>query len=754
MDDICQSPLCYDSNCVSTFDYEIKGQAQKGSPVVSHRIPARTTVTQSRSINYRAQQGRTNANVGHTESTRLTEQAKQGYSDSHEGQNNASNSKAKKGLHEGAVKNKDYKSDVNRPAQKGQQDEIKSGAKTQQGSSSKENEGRQGNSSSQMLCLKSPDTLLEDILQYCNHISVQEENQTNIKIMVSKHWPNTTPKARLEFPQFTNLYAEVKAKNLPNALGAKQYVQSDLVIQNWVALLQNYHDNELCHFLAYGWPLGFYAQVMPVSVDKNHPSALAYPQHIDDFLDTEMRFGAILGPIDDLPFTPWMRISPLMTRPKKDSNKRRVIVDLSYPEGQAVNTGINTTNYMGNDISYTLPTIADLIAKLQAEGQGALIWKADLARAYRQLRADPIDSPLLGIRHKGKVYVDRCPPFGCRSSSAACQRVANALVFIMAGKQHHCLAYLDDFAGCCKDPARANTAFKDFISLTAYLGLQLSHEKCVAPVTSLDWLGYHIDTEAMTISIPPQKLQEVVEECAQWLRRKRVKKSMIQSLVGKLSHLAGCVQHARKFLSRILSTLRSFGDKKWITINQEFIKDVRWFHLHAQHSNGINLYAPQLPCKIIECDSSLHGGGGNTDKWCYTWMYTDGYKERYPVIHQMEAINLLVAYRTLAHVDNGNPNNILILTDNSSSSFALMSGRTRDPVLASCARELWLEAAKFQDKITIEHRPGSSIPLADALSRMDTSLSKADYVRAAVARLNLTFVSPVLNDYVFFDDSL
>lgn len=136
------------------------------------------------------------------------------------------------------------------------------------------------------------------------------------------------------------------------------------------------------------------------------------------------------------------------------------------------------------------------------------------------------------------------------------------------------------------------------------------------------------------------------------------------------------------------------------------------------------------------------------------WMYTEGYKERYLVIHQMEAINLLVAYRTLAHVDNHDPANILILTDNISSSFALMSGQTRDPVLASCVREHWLEAAKHQDKISIEHRPGSSIPLADALSQMTISIPKADYVRTAVAQLNLKFLSPVINNYAFFDHTL
>lgn len=87
-----------------------------------------------------------------------------------------------------------------------------------------------------------------------------------------------------------------------------------------------------------------------------------------------------------------------MTRPKRDSKVRRVIVDMSYPPGQGVNNGINICDYYGKNITYTLPTIKDLINRLQACGKGALVWKADLARAYRQLRVDPLDSPLLGLK--------------------------------------------------------------------------------------------------------------------------------------------------------------------------------------------------------------------------------------------------------------------------------------------------------------------------------------------------------------------
>lgn len=83
-----------------------------------------------------------------------------------------------------------------------------------------------------------------------------------------------------------------------------------------------------------------------------------------------------------------------------------------------------------------------------------------------------------------------------------------------------------------------------------------------------------------------------------------------------------------------------------------------------------------------------------------------------------------------------------------------MTGHTKDPVLGACARELWLEAAKHDDLITIEHRPGTAIPLADALSRMANDQVKAKYVRDTVADRGLTLVPPVLNDYAFFDDNI
>lgn len=92
-----------------------------------------------------------------------------------------------------------------------------------------------------------------------------------------------------------------------------------------------------------------------------------------------------------------------------------------------MNVGIDIGSYYGTNIKYSLPTISDLVAQLQLCGKGARAWKADLARAYRQLRIDPLDSPLMGIKVGCDYFLDRCQVFGCRTSSAGCQRLSNAV---------------------------------------------------------------------------------------------------------------------------------------------------------------------------------------------------------------------------------------------------------------------------------------------------------------------------------------
>ena len=97
-----------------------------------------------------------------------------------------------------------------------------------------------------------------------------------------------------------------------------------------------------------------------------------------------------------------------------------------------------------------------------------------------------------------------------------------------------------------------------------------------------------------------------------------------------------------------------------------------------------------------------------------------------------------MAVKTLIPSDLIN-SRVLVKTDNIGSMFALLTGKTRDPVLAACACELWLFTALRGLDILITHVPGESLVLANALSRAILSV-KAE---SLVAMMSLSYAKPV-----------
>ena len=78
----------------------------------------------------------------------------------------------------------------------------------------------------------------------------------------------------------------------------------------------------------------------------------------------------MLGPFSALPVTPWFQVSSLMTRPKKDSTAKRVIMDLSFPSGRSVNAGIARGYYQGTQFNFSLSSVRMLTDRLSGLGQG------------------------------------------------------------------------------------------------------------------------------------------------------------------------------------------------------------------------------------------------------------------------------------------------------------------------------------------------------------------------------------------------
>ena len=207
------------------------------------------------------------------------------------------------------------------------------------------------------------------------------------------------------------LYRHVKDSGKLIFLGCRIPVNSQLNIVAWQEMLQEYWNVQLIELLKFGFPLDFNRSCTLCCERKNHSSALQYPSHVDTYLQEEIEYGAIVGPFSTNPIQN-CHFPPFLTCEKSGSDKRRVIIDLSWPQGCSVNAGIDKNLYLGTDFALTFPFVDHITAELTHLGTAAHLFKIDVSRAFRHVKLDPSDYDLLGLSWDDSAFINICLPFG------------------------------------------------------------------------------------------------------------------------------------------------------------------------------------------------------------------------------------------------------------------------------------------------------------------------------------------------------
>ena len=200
----------------------------------------------------------------------------------------------------------------------------------------------------------------------------------------------------MKVPGYKKFTEKLKKLVYPITRGGRIPVPSGLNIQAWWQVLKNYDISKLFHYLQFGFPLGVdYSLFQFKPFTKNHLSAAKNPLGVMKYFNTEVSKKAMYGPFEVQPFTN-MHFSPLMARPNPDGGTR-VIVDLSWPIGSSVNSCVPSNVY--DDVPFILkyPTIDQVVERIKLVGPSALLYKVNLERAFRNLRIDPYDYPLLSL---------------------------------------------------------------------------------------------------------------------------------------------------------------------------------------------------------------------------------------------------------------------------------------------------------------------------------------------------------------------
>ena len=525
-------------------------------------------------------------------------------------------------------------------------------------------------------------------------------------------------------PPYKNLVAEfehVHGSGMKNFQKCRRPVRTKLNIPMWRQLLHGYHDNLLCDMLEFGFPLDVQGEIPPTTDFRAHKGARDYPTHVDEYLRNETGLSRMAGPFPVNPISVPLHLSPMNTVPKNESDERRIIADLSWPLGASVNDNISSDTYLGEECSLRYTTIEDICNLVVQLGQGCVVYKRDLRKAYRQIPVDPGDYRFLGYQWKGVFYFDTALVMGQRNAAMACQRTTNGVMHIHRQRGHDGAAYLDDLIGV-SPPESGTVAYEGLGALLRDLGLEENIPKACPPATSQAVLGIQVDTVSMTLSVTPERIQTTKDLLLVWQSRSRCTKTELRSLLGKLCSIVRCVRQSRVFINRLLTVLRSFGTEKHVIVSPEFKKDIMWWSTFMAKYNGVSFIPPvewTAPDVVFTTDSTLTGCGGLTDNEYFHTAFPPFVLGRGYSINALEILAVTVSVRLWGSQYAGKK--ILIYCDNEQAVLAINTGKTREPFVGTCVRQLWLEVSIFGFQLKAVHLPGVDNRLADSLSRWHTS---------------------------------
>ena len=219
-----------------------------------------------------------------------------------------------------------------------------------------------------------------------------------------------------------------------------------ILIDRLIPFMAHHPDQVFAAFifrgLSFGFRIGFDRQSTHLRPRRhNHPSVALNNEVVGRHIGLEVGLGRLVGPVSPC-FCNEIQVSPIGLIPKAhQTNKWRLIVDLSSPHNHSTNSGISP-----DLCSLSYASLDEAVKVVQQLGRGTILVKMDLKDAYRIVPVHPEDHHLLGITWQGMVYVDRSLPFGLRSAPILFTAVADMITWAVYKQGiNHLLHYLDDF---------------------------------------------------------------------------------------------------------------------------------------------------------------------------------------------------------------------------------------------------------------------------------------------------------------------
>jgi hypothetical protein len=332
--------------------------------------------------------------------------------------------------------------------------------------------------------------------------------------------------------------------------------------------------------------------------------------------------------------------------------------------------------------------------------QGAQI---DIKSAYRciPVHFSQLIFLVVSCRQEGFVYIDRCHPFGLRSSGGNLGQALDATMDIICSTLGLAFygKWVDDIipirtpVSSSDSHHRYDIFFDDIIKTFRILGWPLSTEKLHDFYHIVRYIGFDWNFELKTVSLPEEKRLKFKARVESWIANgltSGVSAVDTEHLVGSLSHIACIHEVGQSFLPSLHNFLASFESRnRFITRlpPRESISDMRTWLSLLSIPDAFRALHPRATIDIdIWVDASTEFGIGLVvgHRW-RAWKLKDGWKGERRDIGWAESVGLELA--TLEIASRGIRNaRVVVFCDNQGSIGQFRRGRGRNADSNLCIR--------------------------------------------------------------------
>jgi hypothetical protein len=519
-------------------------------------------------------------------------------------------------------------------------------------------------------------------------------------------------------------------------------IQTPVRIDVFESLLSKHPNQPFVRSVCCGLREGFWPWADTFQADyppshEERPKGQYDDTHLEFFrdqlqLEQKMgRYSETVGP----ELLPGMYAMPIYAVPKPNSLKLRLVNDHSAGPF-SLNSMIDHSKVTGYPLDGVHLLGASLLQKhADHPGEEFILWKSDIANAYRLCPMHPTWQIKQGINIDGQYYIDRANCFGS-SASFAIFISFNSLVTWIAKHERgvgSLFTYVDDTTGAtlsadldfydpyqmlCPAPQAAILRLWDELGIPHARPKQLCGS--VLPIT-----GIEVDPNAMTFSLSPQSLERLINEFQVWIAASpaRFRLRQWQGLAGWINWTLNVYPLLRPCLNNFYPKIAGKSDRgKRIWVNQPVRDDFVWALQKLQDLPSLHLlksiaWSPAEASITAYCDASPYGLG--------FWFPLSklGYYASAPPnvptdgIFYLEALCVLNALQ-LACRCSASGGRILLYTDNLNS-VDIFSTLSCLPVYNEILRASVDIRISARTDVRVLHVRGEDNEVADALSRLD-----------------------------------